>query len=584
MASALIAYDAHHRTREKLSVLQTVKAVTTKTEVPIVTVAPEGSVGFTPRSPNFPTHYPLKRDGLVWFYDQHSCPMQQEYYLETRASPIKPKCRDVYVLPGLPCETRFVACANTIENLRCAILERVMFHKVGDVFARPPQPNDAEVLTLLKGFKRAFKMKGRKCTPDERHKYVNATYRGRRLKIYLNALANLDRGGVSKKHANIKGFMKFEKQMLMLAKRLVPRMIQPASPEYNIELGCYVHKAEHIVYRTIDKIFGAPSVMKGLNAFEQGRLFSEAWATYSDPCALLIDASRCDQHIRRALLKFEHGVYLWMFDNCPILRMLLRWQLCNNGFVRVEDILIKYRIFGGRCSGHMNTAVGNVLVVCAVVHAFLESEGVLKKVRVFDAGDDCCLMGEKPVMQRLSLSLSAFFDKFGLVMKVEPLVTVLEQISFCQTNPVYDGVKWRMVRDPRVTFTKDATILYKHHLLHLTDYTQCIGDCGLALTGGIPLCQDYYKCMGGRSGVGASTTDEQLQGSGFFRLARGMREHYRPVTVDARVSFTRAFGIMPDQQINLEAYLSTLQLPVDGGTLVQEVQRVAFGLGVQWGN
>jgi hypothetical protein len=322
--------------------------------------------------------------------------------------------------------------------------------------------------------------------------------------------------------------------------------------------------------------------MKGLNAFQQGTHFHNAWVRYQHPMALMIDASRFDQHIKTGLLSWEHSVYLAMFGNDPYLAQLLRWQLKSTGFCRVEGKVLRYTVEGGRCSGDMNTAMGNILVACAGVYAWLESQGSLSKVRVLDAGDDCCIIGEDVDIRRLAPTLQPWFSQIGLIMKVEPLVDVLEQVSFCQTSPVYDGHAWRMVRDPRVSFSKDACILYSRYLRDLTSYCSAIAYAGCSLTSGLPVLQEYYTAMGAGKAL-SPPDDEQLLDTGFFRLAKGLTPRRRLVTAEARVSFWRAFGIVPTLQVELEARYSKQGLP-DPVAETGEVERVDLGPGVAVSN
>jgi hypothetical protein len=273
-------------------------------------------------------------------------------------------------------------------------------------------------------------------------------------------------------------------------------------------------------------------------------------------------------------------LYKIVFGPDRILQKLLSWQLRSKGFLRAPDgMTFMYKVDGGRCSGDMNTAMGNILVMCGAVYAFLNSVGMLSKVRVLDAGDDCVIIGEEGDINILTPRLSPWFLQLGLVMKVEPLVYTLERVSFCQTQPVYDGESWRMVRDPRISLSKDVAILHQAQALSLRSHCSAIGDCGLSLTSGLPVLQEYYSALGGKSGP-KRPVDPTLLDSGFFQLARGMQARYRPVTDEARVSFSRAFGIVPDLQVSLEDYYRGVGVPDSGCITESEVERIELGCGV----
>jgi hypothetical protein len=228
----------------------------------------------------------------------------------------------------------------------------------------------------------------------------------------------------------------------------------------------------------------------------------------------------------------------------------------------------------------MNTAVGNIILACAGVYGFLHSLGLHHTVCVLDAGDDCVIIGERAIIESMAPKLQPWFESnLGLIMKVEPLVDVLEQVSFCQTQPCYDGQTWRMVRDPRVSLTKDATVIHANYVSDLKNYLSMIGKCGLSLTSGLPVLQEYYTAMGPENGL-STPVDEVFAGSGFYRLAKGMRAQHRLVTDEARVSFWRAFGIPPDLQLSLEKHYRELPEPCSVVPEHGEVDRVDLGIGV----
>jgi hypothetical protein len=319
--------------------------------------------------------------------------------------------------------------------------------------------------------------------------------------------------------------------------------------------------------------------MKGYNAFQQGEMFSQAWSHYREPVALGLDASRFDQHVGTTALRWEHRVYD-MYYRDPELRRLLKWQLRNLGFVRCPDGGLKYMVEGGRCSGDMNTAMGNCLIMCALVYGLLRKLGLAScnraKVHLFNNGDDCVLIGEARDIDRVIWEVEEHFALAGFVMKVEPVVTVLEQVSFCQTQPIYDGLRWRMVRDPRVCLSKDATLLSRQYAVQprLSTQLSAIGDCGLSLTTGLPVMQCYYNAMRRGGKFDRRYVDERFYDSGFYRLSIGLLVESSIITDAARLSFALAFGIVPDLQVELERYYDNLDLTTLGPVQDQECTRI----------
>lgn len=99
------------------------------------------------------------------------------------------------------------------------------------------------------------------------------------------------------------------------------------------------------------------------------------------------------------------------------------------------------------------------------------------------------------------------------------------------------------------------------------EYWRCaVGTCGRALAGNIPVLSAYYDMMIGES----DEVEIEPDGSGFQMLAHGMTND-RVVTDHCRVSFMKAFGIMPHQQLAMEAFLraqplATANWHLPGGT------------------
>jgi len=475
----------------------------------------------------------------------------------------KARNRDIYMLPHLGCEGYYTSFEDSIENARTAIMERIFYHLApSGVFERPHRPSRDAITAALAGFARRFKRNCHPLTPVPLLDYPYTAYRGQKLQLYLNAANTARTRGVRRSDAYLATFLKHEK-IPVTNKRAVPRVIQPRSPVYNVEVGRYLHQLEHVVYDNIAQVFGASTVMKGYNAFEIGGMFHEAWGKYQNPAAFGLDASRFDQHVSPEMLQWEHQQYLRYYKGDRFIERLLSWQLRNVGFVRCHDGNIKYTVSGGRCSGDMNTAMGNCLLMCAMVYGLIEESGLANAgkptVSLFNNGDDCLIVGERGDVIELRRRSVEYFSKLGFLMKVEQVVDCLEQCSFCQTRPVYDGCRYVMVRE-LVSLSKDATILERDNATRcLKNQLLSVGECGLSLTSGMPILQSYYNSMVRIAGPGEHVHSRSMLDSGFYRLSIGMHKRVRPVVDAARISFYRAFGVPPDVQLYAEAYYDGLK-------------------------
>jgi hypothetical protein len=436
------------------------------------------------------------------------------------------------------------------------IITRIFFHyefRGGEkVLVRPFRPARADVGRILNRSRASLLRHTGYAAPLTRQQFL-APLGGSKLARYTAAADSVEASPVVAKDAYLQTFVKAEKLNVSAKADPDPRVIQPRNPRYNYAVGLYIKGCEHMIYKAINKMFGQVTVMKGLNADQRGQAFADAWLGYDEPAGVGLDASRFDQHVSRALLEFEHSVYNSIYHDAE-LRRLLRMQLVNRGFVRSKDGSVKYTVEGSRMSGDMNTSLGNVLLMCLMVHAYLADKPF--KASLLNDGDDCVLICERAHLAQLA-DLPDWFQQLGMIMQVEEPVFVLEDVEFCQSHPIEirPGV-WRMVRDPRVVLSKDLCVVQPvNDLATWTRMRHAISECGLALAGDVPVFNEFYNSLGrGCSPSKRALARLAAQGpqTGMEFLALGMHRKYQVPTSTCRVSFAKAFGIWPDLQVALE--------------------------------
>jgi hypothetical protein len=178
-----------------------------------------------------------------------------------------------------------------------------------------------------------------------------------------------------------------------------------------------------------------------------------------------------------------------------------------------------------------------------------------------DNGDDCVIICEESDVRRLRAAIPEWFADLGFKMKVEPTVTVLERMEFCQTQPIYDGKRWRMVRGLR-SLAKDCTSILDW--TSLPAWYRAIGLCGRALACGIPVFGSFYDYLVRIGKDSKVAFHPQYHHMGMRYLSLGMTDTRQGVTTQARLSFAAGFGISPQQQINLEARFDSYGSPAMG--------------------
>jgi len=429
-----------------------------------------------------------------------------------------------------------------------AVVERVFLRKGENGLEPPPEPTTLHDLDLIEIF-HTLGSTTHTGPPMTDSQFLDC-YGGRRRVVYEQAVKSLYVKPISRADAFIDFFVKAEKADAG-AKIPVPRAIQPRAPRYNVCVGKYLKPREHDVYRAIDRMWanGASVVCKGKNAVERASILRERWESLTDPVAVFLDVSRFDQHVSYMALKLEHLVYERLYPGDETLRELLKWQLVNRGFFRSRAGKFKYKVRGRRMSGDMNTAMGNVILMCCMMLHWVRRSGV--RATIADDGDDCCLFVERADLALVEggpCPIIPFFKGMGFTLKVEGSTDVFERIIFCQSQPVYDGERWVMVRGLHC-LDKDRLSVYPViGEKHWAQLRAAIAGCGLALAGNMPVFGAYYDMLG----RGVTPTRSDVLNTGMDYLARGMKGVRREPTSECRLSFWRAFGIVPEVQRAIE--------------------------------
>lgn len=473
---------------------------------------------------------------------------------------LRPRLHPVF--PAVSGAMRFGIHNNSLNNGVRALVERVFLSPQGGVLV-PPPPCTVDVDLAMKGF--ATKLA--RCVgvhrPISKEQFLEY-YSGRRRDCYARAVASLESSPITRGDFGVKkAFVKAEKINFSSKPDPPPRVIQPRDPRYNVEVGVYLRPLEHDLYRGVAQVYGGPTVMKGYNAEGVAQELRSMWDDFASPVAVGLDASRFDQHVRPELLKWEHNVYLRCFSKHDRRKLawLLSGQIDNKCYLQAGDGRVKYRVKGSRMSGDMNTALGNCLIMCAMVWTLAKERNV--RIRLANNGDDCVVIMEARDVERFRDGLEQWFLNYGFRMKVEDTVRDFERIVFCQSSPVHDGVAYTMMRDPRTTLSKDACCVVKDYGWGPSARTwlHAVGECGLRMTGGLPVAQDHYKVFL-RHGTPGKKAITSVQETGMAMLARGCARGYKEPTMAARESFYMAFGILPSAQEHYEDLLRKVEFPI----------------------
>lgn len=482
-----------------------------------------------------------------------------------------PKTREFTILAGVGPDHNLGVFNNGVDTIERAFGERSLLCKDGEGFRPAFKVGPSSFRTTeLSEFREAV-MRYMPNLPVLTSQQVVDTYHGPKKRTYQTALYSLEEQELSEIDSRLSAFVKFEKQDVAKA----PRVIYPRPPRYNLRLGKYLKHAEHKFFKAINKAYGGrtkATVIKGMNADESAKVLRAKWDCFSKPIAIGLDASKFDMHVSVAALKYEHSFYKSLFPRSKELSKLLRWQLRSKGTARAIDGIVKFLLEGGRCSGDLNTSLGNCIIMCALVYAYAKLRGVT--IELANNGDDCVVFMESCDERRFMDGLSAWFKSKGFAMTVEPTVDEFEQVEFCQTKPVELSSGWRMVRKLSSCLEKDLICLlnmpndkvYKKWLA-------AIGMCGGMLSTGVPVLHMFYDMFSRHgSACGDGMLKEVFKNRSQLQLAKGLATGV--VDARSRVSFYYAFGVLPDEQVAMERHFSSAivgqvtQEPVDRVDLV----------------
>lgn len=405
---------------------------------------------------------------------------------------------------------------------------------------------------------------------------------GSKRRMYQRAVETLKDVPLMKKDVQMSSFVKIEPANHTRKGDPVPRLIQPRGVRYNALLARFLKPQEHHIYSRAAQLrwrrpTSTPVILKCYNQRERAAIIEEKFKAFVEPCAVMCDASRFDQHVSPEALAWEHQVYLAWFSHASEsdkdeLAKLLSMQLENTGHCRAKDgTYIRYVRKGCRMSGDMNTALGNCLLTTCLLYGLHKLLGIDMEVAV--DGDDSVIIIERANLKALEDVIGCHFRRAGFTLVVEKAVFRLEHIDFCQCHPVFNGAHYIMCRNPSRALSTDLSgnRLWTD-VRYLRDLHTSVGVGGGHLHVGIPILQAWYERVR-RNGAGGQL-NQQVFEQGYFQLAmQYIRDSKRSIpdvpmakiTAKARVSFYEAYGVLPNEQEAIEDYIAQLDFPLEGG-------------------
>lgn len=489
---------------------------------------------------------------------------------------ISSKIRKTYLYSGISPRSDVKCYNNTISGMERALKER-LFHIPDPIegWIRKPTHALGVVKEKMAPFLAAMKPLSSYTHPWTREAFANS-YTGQKKNRYLRAASQLNNDALRPQDSELKFFMKLECYLELKS----PRGINPPSDRYLVELGRYIKPLEKLVYNDVERLFGYKAIVKGLNQSARGKLIYESWTTFSDPVAIMLDASKFEQSVSAECIDFESDLYnLYYHDK--LLRFMMRLQRSYRGRARSADGCLSFKIEGVRASGMNNTALGNCVISAGFIYDIrrrLREIDQTFEMRVHIDGDDVVVIMSRRHAELFRSFSKPYYAEASFRMKMEATVDIIEHIDFCQSRPVFDGENYIMLRNMKTSLAKDA--VSKKPLDNrkvFQKWSAAVGMGGVACCGGMPVHQSFYNCILRASKGAKPLENDPLQRS--MRLkTQGMTRVLRDVLPVTRCSYWLAFGIEPDAQIAIEKQLDLHE--IEFGVPEQDIVR---HLSLPWG-
>lgn len=368
----------------------------------------------------------------------------------------------------------------------------------------------------------------------------------RKKKLLEQAQQSLQEKPLCDKDGRVRMFLKDDKYHEN--KIVAPRCIQYRNKRYCLRLACYLHPIESYVYTWMDRS-GTPIFAKARNNNQRGQDIANKLAHFRNPVAISLDHSKFDAHVNLKLLDLEHKFYKSCNRN-PELAYLLRMQRLNVGSTKNGT---RYFTVGTRMSGDQNTGLGNSIINFVMTKSLFDH---LKPCYYID-GDDFIIFVETEDAHLVDPEL---YKQFGMETKLDSSTSIIEEIEFCQSRPVLtnDG-SYCMVRNPVRMLKRVQWAVGRMHPKHKINYITSVGLCLMSIGMGLPVAQFIGATMAALSGKYILT---EYHYSASKQFKRPGKAHIVPPNYDVRLSFEKAWGISPHQQITIENSLINLDTVV----------------------
>jgi hypothetical protein len=326
-----------------------------------------------------------------------------------------------------------------------------------------------------------------------------------------------------------------------------PRAIQYRNPRAGLEMGRFTHAIESLVYSCLDE-YGTRIFGKGCNMHELAEDFILKAGLFKDPVYLELDASKFDAHVSVELLELTREFYTSMCADPSEARMVnYMWSKTRMNYGRTRRN-VRFKTYGTRMSGDMDTGLGNSLLMYWLIKEYMRSNGITKYAMSVNGDDSVVVIGIADLGKARNISI---FKDYGFNMKFG-VSYGLQDFEYCHCKMVETDYGWIMSRDPYRMIARMGWSNTKRSGKSAKDYLYSLALGNMAVNFGLPIGYEYGKKMLALTGI-----SRQIVMSRKKRLFLEKQRYWKDcenstISVGTRNSFYLAWGIHPDEQVNIE--------------------------------
>jgi len=408
---------------------------------------------------------------------------------------------------------------------------------------RHPLNRDCRDLNVMRHFHELLRDNYVFLIPWKRSKVVNS-YKGPWRAKYFQAQQDFHRVGLLEKHARVTLFCKDDHEMGVPEK--APRAIQFRNPIFALAQARFTKPIEAWFYSLKDHY--DTYIIGKKDPFTIARELLLKSSHFVDPVYLMLDASKFDAHVDVLWLEYCFHCYLSLFPRRYHRQMAWLWKktYVNRGSSRKG---IKFKTFGTRMSGDMDTGLGNSLIMYSMLKQYLFETGVTKH-SIMVNGDDSLV-----VIERIDLPRAreiGLFAKYGFKMKFEVAFSI-HRAEFCQARLIDTHYGPTMSRKPERIMGRTSWTTRNYGRYKAAAYVNTLGQCERAASFGVPIASALATEMIRAANTSRMVSMKPWLAEHYASMRRWWKVGPPVVSLEARISFSDAWDISVEEQMDIES-------------------------------